>query len=646
MTRYIFDIETDGFVDSMTRIHSLVMKDIDTGHRHSYAGVDKLPENAPDSWDIGVELGLRRLMEADEIIGHNIIKFDIPAIQKIYPWFQPKGRVTDTLVIVRLIWPDIRERDFTLRKQIAKHNLAVERTGKGELRPEFPGNLIGRHGLEAYGYRMGLMKGEYAKEMKAKGLDPWAKWNPLMQEYCEQDVVVTSALWDKIVAQNYSQQAIDLEHQFQHVIFEMERTGFCFDVEAGQELYAKLSARRTELDYKLQELYPPKEVPMRSAWFVHPETGEEWATKKQAQEERGAKYAKALTAGRLKTKTVPFNPSSRDHIAERLGETRGWKPKDFTQDGKPKVDEEVLSTLKKWPEVELLLEHFLVEKRIGQLAEGNQAWLKLETNGRIHGSVITNGAVTGRCTHNSPNVAQVPKVGSPYGKECRSLFRAPAGWKLVGCDFSGLELRCLAHFMALYDGGEYAKLLLEGDIHTANQLAAGLPTRDNAKTFIYGFLYGAGDAKIGQIVGKGAKRGRELKTQFLDKTPALKKLREMVLRKVERRGHLIGLDGRKLHIRSPHSALNTLLQSAGALLSKQGTVLLYETLKANGWEYGRDWALCAHIHDEVQLICPPERAEELGAACVEAFRAAGRFFNFQCPIDAEFKIGDTWADTH
>ncbi|UIL29722.1 DNA polymerase [Rhizobium leguminosarum] len=337
-----------------------------------------------------------------------------------------------------------------------------------------------------------------------------------------------------------------------------------------------------------------------------------------------------------------------------------------------------------YAQAKVLAEHFLVEKRIGQLAEGDQAWLKLVKKGRIHGSVNTNGAVTGRCTHSNPNVAQVPRVGSPFGAECRALFATTSRWVLVGADLSGLELRCLAHFMALFDGGEYGRIVLEGDIHTVNQNAAGLPTRNDAKTFIYAFLYGAGDQKIGSIVAPDAspeeqKRiGKKLKRQFLQKTPALRRLREVVELKVlgfvpkarplnvnpayehmwrqdsakqwwfkaGAGGVLVGLDGRKLNVRSAHSALNTLLQSAGALISKAAMIFAYQELSTRGYVFGRDYAFVAHIHDEIQTECRPELAEEVGQIVVEGMRAAGTFFAFGCPIDGEFKIGNNWKETH
>ena len=222
----------------------------------------------------------------------------------------------------------------------------------------------------------------------------------------------------------------------------------------------------------------------------------------------------------------------------------------------------------------MLSEYLLLNKRIGQLATGKQAWLKMEKKGRLHGRVNHMGAVTSRCTHANPNMAQVPSVGAAFGVECRSLFHSPQGYSLLGADASGLELRCLAHYMAAYDGGSYASVVLEGDVHTTNQEAAGLPTRNNAKTFIYGFLYGAGDEKIGKIIGKGSTEGRRIKNKFLKKLPALKNLKDAVSLAAKERGWIKGLDGRIIPIRHSHAALNTLLQLLAQSSVRLGTCTL------------------------------------------------------------------------
>ena len=286
----------------------------------------------------------------------------------------------------------------------------------------------------------------------------------------------------------------------------------------------------------------------------------------------------------------------------------------------------------------------MVQKRLGQLSEGKNSWINLvEDDGRIHGSVNTNGAVTGRMTHNYPNVAQTPSVGKPYGAECRTLFTVPQGKKLVGVDVSGLELRMLGHFLAKIDGGEYAREVVEGDIHSKNQEAAGLPTRSAAKTFIYSFLYGAGNAKIGQNIGKGPQAGAKIKAKFLDATPALARLINGVQKAAER-GYLVGLDGRKIHVRAKFAALNTLLQGAGALVCKQWAVEMDKSLEAAGLK--DRCQVVANIHDEHQYECDEEIAEQVAEMSIEAIKAAGRHFNLRVPLDGDANIGDNWCQTH
>jgi DNA polymerase I-like protein with 3'-5' exonuclease and polymerase domains len=545
-------------------------------------------------------------MEADCIAGHNVIKFDIPVLQKLYPWFTiDPSKVFDTLVATRLIWANVKDTDNVLLK-----------------REQLPGKLFGSHSLEAWGYRLGNYKGDF------KG--PWYTFTQEMLDYCVQDVEVTASLFAKIQSENYAQQALDLEHQVAWLMAHQERNGFHFDIKKAADLLAKLAKRRAECEHELTSFFGNWEVEL-------PEFTPKVNNKKLG-------YTKGVPV--KKTKTVVFNPSSRDHIADRLITLYGWKPTEFTEGGKPQVDEVVLGKLD-YPPCKLLTEYLLIQKRISQLNEGGQAWMKCEKKGKIHGSVNPNGAVTGRATHAYPNISQVPSSGSPYGHECRELFTVPRGWLLVGADASGLELRCLAHFMAKWDGGKYADVLLGGDIHTENQKAAGLETRSQAKTFIYGFLYGAGDAKIGTIVGGTPGDGRKLKQKFLRSLPALGRLVDAV-QAASKRGHLVGLDGRRIHVRSSHAALNTLLQGAGAIVCKQWLVLLEEHLSSkfkHGWD--GDYAFCAWSHDEVQIACRNEEvAKYVAEIAPKMVTAAGEHFGFRCRLDGESKIGTTWADTH
>ena len=502
--KLIFDIETDGFLEECSKVHSIVIKDIETNQVFSYHG-DKIGR------------GLMLLNGANLLVGHNILKFDLAVLKKLYPrQYDIKAEILDTLLVSRLIWTNQKELDFQKK--------------------ELPLNLAGRHSLESWGYRLGLRKGEFAKT------NDFTEWSEEMQKYCEQDVEVTHELYNLIQKQKYSPEAIRLEHNFARCIHLQEAHGFHFDVASAKKLYASLANRRLELEKSLVSTFPN--------WKQY------IGTFIPKRDNKTLGYKKGVSVKKYKEMT--FNPNSRDHISNRLM-NKGWKPKDFTPDGKPKVDESVLSKLE-YPEAKLLAEHFLVQKRIAQLAEGNNAWLKLQKDGKIYGGVITNGANTGRCTHQRPNVAQTPSVGVPYGKECRSLFTVPDGFQLIGCDASGLELRCLAHYIGAFDEGHFTKQLLDGDIHTYNQKQIGLPTRDLAKRCIYGVIYGIGDTRLGSVVGKSSQEGKRIKAKLFEGLPALKKLRDNVIVKTRNQKYLLGLDKRKLIPRSEHSSLNLLIQ--------------------------------------------------------------------------------------
>lgn len=623
MSRLIFDIETDGLLDlyglpgdgsPMTKIHCIVTRDVGASGGAVRAYYDGPLAHAQRAGTI--REGIAALGEAECLIGHNVAEYDVRAIQRVDPTFQPKGKIIDTLVRVRTIWPDIAETDFARIRRGAT----------------FPMRFAGKHSLEAWGHRLGVYKGDFAKS------NDWSKFTVEMLDYCIQDTLVTAALWEKIAGKTYSEEAFELEARFASILALQERHGFLFDKQAADRLTATLLARRAEIDQELGSMI----LPFIDVYFT---------PKKKERKE----------------KTVLFNPNSRDHIARHLMERRGWKPVKLTEgEAKPQIDEDVLRPLKDWPEAQLLNERFILQKRLGQLTEGKVSWTKLVgKDGRIHGRVNHNGAVTGRCTHSGPNMAQVPGVrkgkavvegkkveqvlmgaAGGYGWESRSLFIVPPGFLLVGADASGLELRCLAHYMGKYDGGEYAKILLEGDIHSVNQAAAGLDTRDQAKTFIYAFLYGAGDEKIGSIVGKGAAAGKALKAAFLKKTPALAQLKHDIGLAVALKGTLRGLDGRILAVRSKHAALNTLLQSAGAIVMKKATVLLYDALINMNLRFGVDFANVAHVHDEVQIEAHERIATAVGVTAVASIRAAGDHFKFRCPLDGAYKIGRNWAETH
>ena len=661
--RLVFDIEANGFLAEVTRQHCHVNVDADTGELFDYADQ---PGYTP------IECALDALSQADEIIGHNIIKYDLPVLDKLHGWKPRAGqKITDTIIWTRLKFTELRDSDFKARQLAAKNGTT------------YPGYYVGSHALEAWGFRMGILKGQYGYLPNGEP-DPlaWVGWNAEMHDYMRQDGRVTLALLRKLEATPTSPIALELEHRFATIIAMMERRGFAINRDEAQALYAELVKKRLVIGATLKDTFPPQVV-------------EETFIPKVNNKSRG--YVKGVPF--TKRHTVEFNPSSRQMIADRL-KAKGWQPLEFTPSGQPKIDETILSKLE-YPEAKVLADHFLIEKRIGQLAEGDQAWLRLERDGAIHASVNTLGAVTGRCTHSNPNIAQVPKVGSAYGEECRRLFVARKGYKLVGVDLAGVELRCLSHYMARYDGGAYGKAVVEGsskdetDVHSLNAKALGLNPhtvydvfgkqktgRDIAKTYIYAFLYGAGDEKLGSIIGVSeeeiarypetqrgrwrkamerlARDGRAqdpvvagmivkgglLKARFLKQTPALDKLREAVVEKAKVTKRLVGLDGRVLFVRSAHSALNTLLQSAGAVLAKEATVISWDDLSTHGWEWVTDWALVAHIHDELQNEAREDIADEVGQTIKQAMRKAGEKYAMRVPIDGEYKVGNNWAETH
>ncbi|RVB02850.1 DNA polymerase [Mesorhizobium sp. M7A.F.Ca.CA.004.02.1.1] len=666
----VFDVETDGLIPEMTRIHSLVIKEVETGT--IWSCFDKMGSKH------SIAFGLKLLEEAETIVGHNIQEFDIPAIQKLHPWFLPRGIVRDTLILSRLIWADLTDADFR-RSDMQK------RRGLKWIEPF----MFGRHSLQAWGQRLGKWKGDYGEIKKAagkalglEGADlvafVWGTWSQDMQDYCVQDVEVTAEFWARCLGKGFSEESWNLEHDVRRIISRQEKYGFAFDEAGAAVLYSTLAQAKADLERELALVFKPwyRNKGQRSSQFdrtmvqkQHPILGYEVDKKgafkitKKTGEKKPIYVQCQWGAGDLYTdvKLMPFNPGSRDDIADRLKLLYGWQPSEFTKDGSPKVDDETLQALP-WPEAKLLTRYLMVQKRIGQLSDGKEGWLRHVRNGRIHGRISTNGAVTGRMTHSKPNIGQVPgihdkKTGAlmPYGRECRELFIVIKGKVLVGCDADALELRDLAGYMARYDAGAYIKTVLEGnkadgtDMHTLNAAALGC-TREQAKTWFYAFIYGSGDANLGAILGAHSSKqmsvGKTSRAKFLAALPALNDLIKAVKKKCLQTKQLKGLDGRILSVRSPHSALNTLLQSAGAIQMKRALVILDNNLQALGLVPGVHYEFVANVHDEWQIEVDEDKAELVGKTAAEAIRLAGEYYNFRCPLAGNSSFGQNWAETH
>ncbi len=600
-TYLIVDLETNGLYDATTKVFCVVIHDVGLKQTFSYG---------PDS----IDDALIHLATADCLIGHNLIFFDIPVLKKLHPSVQLNGRIIDTLICTRLIWP--KEILYTL---------------DDEQYTQVPKGLKGSASLKAWGWRLADHKidfkdfSEYSEEMLA---------------YCQQDVAVTKKLWQHITKENYPQPALKLEHDLALAIEKQIRAGIPFDVDACLDLVDSLRAKEAELEAHLKEIFPPNKI---ESIFVP----------KVNNSKRGYVKGQPFT----KVTYQEFNPGSRTQIVDRLQQKYGWVPEKNTEKGNPVLDDDVLDALP-YPEAKPLAEYMLVKKRLGQIADGNNAWLKLVNNddGRMHGDLITNGCITGRASHRNPNMAQVPAGYSPYGHECRSLFHAPDGWDLIGIDAKALELRCLAGYLAIWDDGEYSAMVTnpEVDIHIYNQKMFGVETRDIAKRLLYGVLYGAGALKAGTIIDPNEKDevvlrklGATAINSFMDGVPALRKLKQLIDETIGLRGYLIGLDRRTLHCRSAFKGLNVLLQASGAAIMKQVVINTHNNIEQNlGLVHGKDWEQLLFVHDEIQVACNPQHTELIKEQALAAFPQAQQFFGFRCPIEGDAKVGCTWADTH
>jgi DNA polymerase I len=515
------------------------------------------------------------------IVTHNGIAFDIPLLRSLWGVDLSEYKSVDTIVLSRLYNP----------------------------------SLIGGHSLKAWGDRFKYPKGDFT--------DYDGGYCEEMAEYCVRDVELTTRLHDELLVmldkEGFGGECIQLEHEVAEELVIQVSNGFKLDLAHANQLYSTLTHRMRVIEEELQEKFPP---------IITPRVSE--------------KTGKALKDG-----VEVFNVGSRLQIVKRLTSV-GVKFSERTDAGGYKVDETVLGAIDH-PDAQLVGEFLIVQKRAGLVS----SWLTLVTDeGRVHGKVIGSGAATGRMSHTAPNMAQIPAVRhlhdgmspidvvkSTYGAACRECWIVEEGNKLVGIDASGLELRILAHYMK---DEEYINTILEGDIHSANQAAAGLDTRDQAKTFIYAFLYGAGDAKIGSIANKGAAHGKKLKKAFLDNVPALKRLKDVVEGIAEKSGSVPSLDGRRIRIRKSYSALNFLLQGGGAVLMKKALILGTRSLR----EANIPFKIVANVHDELQVEVQEHLAKAVGIHFKRAIRDAGEVLELRCPMDGEYKVGDNWSCTH
>lgn len=618
--RLIFDCEADNLLFKATKLHCIAAIDIDSGAKYVW-GPNEIT-NAIDT-----------LNRADVLVAHGGLRYDYPLLIRLRLGFNPTARLLDSVVLARLIKSDQKEKDIAQRK--------------------LPNKLLGSHSLKAWGLRLGVEK------MTFDG--PWAEWSQAMQDYCVGDTETLRALWQHLEPDKYSQQAIELEHRIARVTAEMEWSGWPLDVKGAGHLHAILAGEKYEIEEELKKEF--------GSWY---ESAGQFTPKTD-----NKRYSYTAGIPLTKIKEVNFNPASRQHIYKRLM-LMGWKPKQYTDSGQPKVDEAVLDQIAKdFPQADKISRLLMLNKRIGQIATGDNAWLRLvNDSGFLYPAYNTNGCVTGRSSHFAPNIAQVPKVGKPYGEECRSLFTVPTGWTMVGADQSGLEQRCLAHYTAAYDGGKYARDSLESkDIHWLHAVSIGITTegseegelrkilRDCTKTWFYAYIYGASDRKLSSILSdysneirkagysyRGVTDGEASRREFGERIPALEGLRSRAVNAAERNKAVKAIDGRIIPTSSPFKALNYLCQSAGAIICKEWVASVYETLIERGFKYGwnGDFTFLGWIHDELQIAARQtgNNVEKIKQIIVECGRGAGQPYGFRVPLDVECAEGKNWAETH
>lgn len=617
--RLVFDLEANGLYDTATKIWCLCAEDIDTGEKYEWTvdNTKKFP----------TEL----LSSAKELIGHNILNYDIPLLKKLTGWCPDENtKIFDTLVGSYLSNPDRRK--------------PTGYTGKG-----------GPHSLEAWGQTVGVGKPAH---------EEWNRFSEDMLNRCREDRHINKLVYFCLHEElkNFPE-ALEIEHAIARLITDQEHKGIFFDSERARQYVAELSKKIRQIDEEVVPRLPKTLVKIGSVPINHPflKTG---GYRKQTQDYLETAYGDRELQGLIggpfnRVQFDNFDLGSPDKIKQYLL-ANGWEPENWNyskttgERTSPKlegnfdgVDGEIPRRIK---------ERITLRHRRSQI----EGWLnRLRDDGRLSAGAIPCGTNTGRMKHFT--VVNVPKANSDkqtgeliwdtsrqkdfFGTQMRSLFIVPEGYKMVGHDAAGLELRMLAHYM---DDPEFIEAILTGDIHDFNRTKAGLQFRDDAKTFIYGFLYGAGNEKLGRIVNGDARDGAELKRRFLDGLPKLKRLIDRVKR-ASAKGYLKGLDGRQIRMRYGddgqvlrHKALNTLLQGNGAIVMKKSCILLWDDVKQAGLKAYK----ILDMHDEGQAEVWNNHVEPYSLLAVKSIEDAGKHFNLNIPLTGDVKIGNNWAETH
>jgi DNA polymerase I-like protein with 3'-5' exonuclease and polymerase domains len=641
--KLVCDLETDGLLQEVTKIHCASVVAVDSSYSELYIGPERIKQF------------LELISNPEhELIWQNGFNYDLKVLEKLFNWKPFKGqKIHDTQLLAQLLFSDLWIDD-----------------DKGI----FPGRVFskrdyGSHSLRAWGQRLKCYKGDYTAG--------WEEYNDDMGRYCIQDTYTTKTLFlfleSKIPEKLVTTDAIDLEYAIAPILARQQAYGVLYDQQKSNELVSILTSKLVELRWKLQDIFKPRYISL--AEF----------TPKRDNKASGYKAGATFT----KIELEEFNPSSRSQIVDRLKKEFGWDPTEFTDKGNAKMDEEIIDALP-FKELQPLKEYLQTKSVIAKVETGKQAWIKhVDTDGRIRGAIRQNGAVTGRMTHYSPNLAQVPSERKLYGKECRELFIAGPGKVIIGVDADALEMRILAGYLSKEDGGKFRDSVLHGkkedgtDPHSLNAEATNID-RDTAKTEFYADIYGARNAKKGKILLEagidfreyvpdfdkefaGFKRwaetkdikftdkyiecavaGKQYSKLFGDRLPELPLLKKKIHSLILEKGYVKGLDGRKLFCRSEHGELNTVCQSAGAIVMKKALHIADNDFQEKGLIPGKDYEFILNVHDELELECIDN--EEITAIISnivkDSIRKAGEYFNFPCPLSGNVKIGKNWGEVH
>jgi len=582
---WVVDIEANGLHDA-TKIWVVVVRNVlESSRVHTF--IDSV---SFCSW----------LHDNDvTLVGHNLLSFDVPTLNRLWGTNISHSRCVDTLVLSYLYNPV----------------------------------MSGGHSLKAWGERLKCLKSDF---------DDWSHLSEEMIEYCVQDTLVTVKLYVALTTRmkkyGWSELSASIEHNFRVIIDEQQRNGFYFDREGALRLYESLRSSEDSLGTTIRSKFAPRLVSRGTHTYRTRADGTPYASFTAHEEKYQLRWLDNETYEKFEQEE--FNIASPKQRIERLLEL-GWEPTSFTKTGQPQVNEEALVAFaesSKTPEVQMIADWLVINGRANMI----NTWLEnLDDDSCIRGRVNSCGAGTRRCTHSSPNTANIPGIYARFGKESRGLWCARPNRVMVGIDASGLEGRVFIHYL----GSKEAEEFMLNDPHTANSLAIsraiGFPvTRSHTKNLFYARLYGASDSKLGRMVG-AADRGKLIREAIDGNIPGFAELVQQVEREWKTNDTRIQtIDGGYVWCPSPHAALNYKFQSCGAIVMKVAAQVFKDSAGH------LDYLKVGDIHDEWQLDTNPDHADEVGRIGCEAMTTAGEILKMNIRLDGEYKIGRNWAETH